>query len=215
MTNNITAYLKYANVQMAAEALYGFNPKLSSTNLIPGSTETYPVINPADLIEGNNRSSKFTDIQAAEFAQLWEVVEHKSNTSTGFSGTLFKAKSGISQELKDKYNITAGELCLSFRSTEFADDAARDNQATNALEIRPFGWAFGQISDMQDWVNTLLDTSKINFTAPLAVTGYSLGGHLAGAFNELYPNLATSTYTFNGAGIGKPVVKWVVKWGSE
>ena len=189
MTTDAKTLLKFANVQMAAEALLDR----------PGDFT-------GQLMYGNNRSSKFTDVQAAEFAQLWEVVEHKSNTSTGFSGTLFKAKSGAPQALRDKYGITAGELSLSFRSTEFADDAARDNQATNALEIRPFGWAFGQISDMQDWVNKLLDTNKINFTTPLAVTGYSLGGHLAGAFNELYPNLATSTYTFNGAGIGKPTL---------
>jgi len=38
---------------------------------------------------------------------------------------------------------------MSFRSTEFADDAARDNEATNKLEIKDHGWAFGQIADME------------------------------------------------------------------
>jgi hypothetical protein len=37
---------------------------------------------------------------------------------------------------------------MSFRSTEFIDDAARDNQATNAMEIKEAGFAFGQIRDM-------------------------------------------------------------------
>jgi hypothetical protein len=164
MTTQASNLLKFANVQLAAESLFGILPTDA-----PGKVFDSISMDEGSLKRGNTRSSRFTDVQATEFAQLWEVVEHKSNTSTGFSGTLFKAKSDISQELKDKYNITAGKLCLSFRSTEFADDAARDNQATNALEIRPFGWAFGQISDMQDWVNTLLDTSKINFTTPLAV----------------------------------------------
>jgi hypothetical protein len=53
---------------------------------------------------------------------------------------------------------------------------------------------------MQNWVKTLpLNGSN------LTVTGYSLGGHLAAAFNELNPGVASATYTFNGAGIGKPV----------
>jgi dienelactone hydrolase len=35
-----------------------------------------------------------------------------------------------------------------------------------------------------------------------AVTGYSLGGHLASAFNLLYPNQAKQVVTFNGADVG-------------
>jgi len=35
----------------------------------------------------------------------------------------------------------AGELVLSFRSTEFIDDAAPDNPATNVLEIKNMDFA--------------------------------------------------------------------------
>jgi pimeloyl-ACP methyl ester carboxylesterase len=192
MANDIATYLKYANLQMAAEALFG--KQLSD----PGATFSGE-IEPSVLTFGNTRASKFTATQATEFASLWEVVEHISNTPTGFSGTLFKAKSGSDAALREKYGITAGELSLSFRSTEFADDAARDNQATNTMEIKEFGWAFGQIADMKKWVDGL----NIPATQPLSVTGYSLGGHLAAAFNLLYPAAAAATYTFNGAGIGK------------
>jgi len=66
------------------------------------------------------------------------VVEQKENTPTGFSGTLFR-------------NSETNELVMSFRSTEFVDDAARDNQATNTLEIQEHGFVFGQIADMQNW----------------------------------------------------------------
>lgn len=178
MTNEIQAYLRYANVQMAAEALLDRFPVSTEDGLKRA------------LAFGNNRSSKFTTTQADQFvADGWTVVDHKSNTNTGFSGTLFK-------------NTLTNELVLSFRSTEFIDDAARDNQATNGMEIRPFGWAFGQISDMQSWVDGLLDSNKINLQQTLTVTGYSLGGHLATAFDLLYPNAATSIYTFNGAGVG-------------
>jgi Ca2+-binding RTX toxin-like protein len=180
MNTDVKNLLKYANLQTAAEARLDLFNYSSPSGLEDA------------LKYGNNRSSKFTDVLAAQFTSEWSVVDHKPNTSTGFSGTLFR-------------NNATGELVLSFRSTEFADDAARDNQATNAMEIRPFGYAFGQIADMKAWTDNLLDTNKINANQPLTVTGYSLGGHLAGAFSEIYPNLATATYTFNGAGIGKPV----------
>ncbi|MCW5655753.1 hypothetical protein [Hydrogenophaga sp.] len=92
---------------------------------------------------------------------------------------------------------------LSFRSTEFADDAARDNQATNVLEIQSFGWAFGQIADMKAWVESLYASGKMAGGAAPTVTGYSLGGHLATAFAELWPERAAAVYTFNGAGVGE------------
>ena len=97
---------------------------------------------------------------------------------------------------------------MSFRSTEFADDAVRDNQATNTLEIKEKGWAFGQIADMESWYASLkADSTKLGSNG-FSVTGYSLGGHLATAFNLLRQRDGTSgkiagTYTFNGAGVGK------------
>jgi len=137
MTNPITTLLKYAHLQMAAEARYGV------TNEVIGEEKEFSSIHVPNLITGNGRSSKFTATDAAWFKDIWEVVAHKSNTSTGFSGTLFKAK-----QSDPECGIVAGEQVISFRSTEFADDAARDNQATNTMEVKEYGWAFGQISDM-------------------------------------------------------------------
>ena len=203
MTNTIATYLKYANLQLAAEALFEFNPQLGS-NATPGSTASYETIPLSYLVNGNNRSSKFPDVLAADFAANWTVVEHKANTATGFSGTLFKY-TGPNDEAKGLIN---GELVLSFRSTEFADDAVRDNQATNTLEIKEKGWAFGQIADMENWFASLKLRDKIPAGASYSVTGYSLGGHLATAFNLLRQGDGTKgqiagTYTFNGAGVGQ------------
>jgi len=171
-----STYLKYANLQMAAEALLD-------------SAGTFK----QQLTTGNNRSSKFTDVLADQFmADGWTVLAHKPNTATGFSGTLFK-------------NSSTGELVLSFRSTEFADDNVRDSKATNELEIQKFGWAFGQIDDMEKWYAELRRSGLVD--RPVTVTGYSLGGHLATAFNLLRQEQGQSaqiaaTYTFNGAGVG-------------
>ena len=108
MTVDARTLLKYINLQMASEAFLDQ----------PGSLEQL-------LIAGNGRASYFTDTLAAKFvADGWTVVEQQPNTSTGFSGTLFR-------------NTTTGELVLSFRSTEFIGDAARDSHQegwTGALD---------------------------------------------------------------------------------
>jgi hypothetical protein len=184
--NDATTYLKYANLQLAAEAI-DLKNGLTSKNL-------------SDVLKkGNDRTSKFTNTSADDFASKWQVVatQDNTNTNTGFSGTLFVC---IADDPALGYK--AGEQVISFRSTEFADDAVRDNKATNMLEIQATGWAFGQIDDMKKWVDGLYASGKISPANSLDVTGYSLGGHLATAFNLLYPGAVRNTYTFNGAGVG-------------
>ena len=186
MTTPTTAeLLKYADLQMAAEAF-----------LVDPLTGTPKDLKQA-LIDGNNRSSVFTATQAKAFADRWRVVDQRANTPTGFSGTLFEAVVD-----DPAAGIKAGELVMSFRSTEFVDDAARDNQATNALEIKETGFAWGQMRDMQKWYQDLQTSGQLPAGQPFTLTGYSLGGHLANAFNTIYPGAAQKTYTFNGAGIG-------------
>ncbi len=196
MINQVTAYLKYANLQMAAEALFDIKPTDAPGTPFVGS------ITKETLIEGNTRSSKFTATQAAEFAKDWVVKEHISNTTTGFSGTLFECQTDDPVR-----GLKRGELVMSVRSTEFIDDAVRDSK-TNELEIRKFGWAFGQITDMMAWYDKLdADPTKIG-GRNVTVTGYSLGGHLATAFNAVMVERKQGwridqTYTFNGAGVGE------------
>ena len=188
-----TEILKFANLQMASEALLN-KPEIgerrySGDALIAG------------IREGNNRSLKFTPTQAQAFADPntgWTVLAQTS-TTTGFSGTLF-------------YNTKTFERVLSFRSTEFIDDHARDNQATNAMELAEGGFALGQIADMEAWYKTLAENPAMLKGQTFSVTGYSLGGHLATTFNLLRqqeaqagPVLATldKVVTFNGAGVGQ------------
>lgn len=145
------------------------------------------------LKEGNHHASLFTPTQAKSFAEQWIVVDQRENSNTGFSGTLFR-----NRERPDEYVI-------SFRSTEFADDAVHDTKATNELEIAKFGFAFGQIRDMEAWYETLRnDPSKLPAGATFSVTGYSLGAHLATVFNSLHRSEGIgSVVTFNGAGMGQ------------
>lgn len=198
-TPTIVDYLKYANLQMASEAF------LVDSQEKPLTGQFYIDA----LIDGNKRSLKFTKTQATAFADPdkgWTVLDQRANTTTGFSGTLFKSNE-------------TGELVLSFRSTEFIDDHARDNKATNDLELAGGGFALGQIADMEAWyVDLLTKLDPKTGQPPLAsktysVTGYSLGGHLATVFNQLrqaerqagLPPAATldQVITFNGAGVGQ------------
>ena len=164
MTTPTTAeLLKYAGLQMAKWAF------LSNEN---GSPKTGKELKKA-LNDGNKHPSKFTELQAIEFEKNWQVVDQCANTPTGFSGTLFR-------------NKDTEELILSFRSTEFIDDSARDNQATNAIKIKETGFARDQIRNMQAWYQAMTTPS----------------GHLATAFNTLYA-VAREIFTFNGAGISR------------
>lgn len=177
--------LKYADLQMAAEAFL----------VDPGTGAVKPNLRQA-LIDGNTHASRFTSVQATRFLEYWEVVAQQENTKTGFSGTVFKCR------IDDPVTgAMAGETVMSFRSTEFLDDAARDNQATNTYEIADTGFAWGQLRDMETWYAQLLQQGKL-VEGQFSLTGYSLGGHLASAFNEMHPTAVRQVVTFNGAGIG-------------
>ena len=107
----IADYLKYSTLQMAAEALLADEYGNLKNDV------------KAELVNGNLRSSKFTQSQAEDFSKLWQVVDQCPNTATGFSGTLFRA-------IKDDaaLGIHKDDLVVSFRSTEFIDDSARDSE---------------------------------------------------------------------------------------
>ena len=82
-TPSIADLLKYADLQMAAEAFLE-NRADPSTVLKDEAALT------AALIRGNNHASKFTETQAKNFLAHWTVVAQQPNTGTGFSGTLFR-----------------------------------------------------------------------------------------------------------------------------
>ncbi|MDA8452792.1 hypothetical protein M5C97_24620 [Acidovorax sp. NCPPB 3859] len=185
-------YLSYANLQMAAESFIR-----DENNPDVFRSQGQALIDA--LVRGNDHASKFVVSQAAKFAEGWQVLDQMANTSTGFSGTLFR-------RVRDDpvTGAKAGETVLSFRSTEFIDDAARDNKATNVLEIKETGFAWGQIADMQAWYAKLKsDPALLGSGQAFSVTGYSLGGHLATVFNLLNQDAAQRVVTFNGAGVGR------------
>ena len=146
-TKTVSDFLEFANLQIAAEAFYELikSPANWQTEDY-GNIKYGNLIQKNLLIDGNEHASKFTETLAQEFMGKWEMLAHIANTGAGFSGSLFRARHDIAGTA-----IKAGELVLSFRSTEFIEDAVRDNRATNTLEIKEKGFAFGQIADMERW----------------------------------------------------------------
>ncbi len=135
----------YTLLQIAAEAFLGRDPEDPAAR--PGVTPEVQ-LGFQMLKAGNGHSSRMTHQQAKDFEADWEVISHQANTATGFSATLFKLKQGRADASKGTHE---GQLVVSFRSTEFIEDHARDNHATNQMEISQAGWAFGQLADMQIW----------------------------------------------------------------
>lgn len=124
MSNTISDYLSYLNLQMAAE----------STQIPDGYSG--PILD-SFLVKGNERSSKTPDSIIKQVTGQWQIASHLENTKTGLSATLFKN--------------AKGEYVMSIRSTEFLDDAVRDTKAADELEVKGVGWALGQLSDLDGW----------------------------------------------------------------
>lgn len=211
MTTPVRQWLDYALLQSAAETY--LDQADSFTNevrireiLTTGNNHPDLIDLPANaaILPGKTR---FTDVDAQWFTEHYEIVDHRANTSSGFSATLFRSKD-------------TGEYTLSFRSTEFAfgaidhaanpnlpdrgGDWARDGAPGADGEVSNDGFALGQLSDMEAYYQSLksgeqplLPTGSI-----LNVTGYSLGAHLSTAFTLMHESEVNHTYNYNAAGIG-------------
>ncbi len=201
---NAQILLEFANLQVASEAF--LLPLETASENPKEHIPTGNILEEIKLTEGNKHSTMFTPTMAEDFVGKWKVVDHISNTKTGFSGTLFEATKTITDK-DGKPIVETGQQVLSFRSTEFIEDAVHDNKSTNTREIKEHGFAFGQISDMVDWVKSMQDSGILK--ASIKATGYSLGAHVVTAFNVLQQENffgtldIDNTFTFNGAGIGK------------
>ena len=189
----IRTWLDFALQQMAAESyIHRFLSgelgleavlKVGSNNL-PGDQSD------VDVLSGKTR---MTTLQAQEFTQKYQIVDHHANDATGFSATLM-------------FDTQTNSYTLSFRSTESAaaaegGDRERDLLGADA-EIGVSGFAFGQLVAMEHYYQSLKANGTLPTGAVLNVTGFSLGGHLATVFTELHADEVNHTYIFNGAGRG-------------
>ena len=97
-TRNIAQYLELSKLQMTAEAFWdqwtnkkGYSKKNWEQDLTKTEEEGLAIYS-GILTEGNGHASRFPEADIDNFYANYEVVAHRPNTSTGFSGTLFRAK---------------------------------------------------------------------------------------------------------------------------
>jgi Ca2+-binding RTX toxin-like protein len=201
-------WLRFALQQIAAESYFDWidlsNPQRVigqlqlGNNNVTGDDPTAPVL-PGKI--------RMTTLQAEQFVQRYQIVDHHANDATGFSATLL-------------VDTETNSYTLSFRSSEYAADVNGGDRSRDILgadaEVKNSGFAFAQLVSMTRYFEGLqqgkrsdgtIDPSLAAFFGnsqnQLNVTGYSLGGHLATVFTELYADRVAQTYTFNGAGRGE------------
>jgi VCBS repeat-containing protein len=197
MSTDIRLYYEFILAQFAAES-YLNNVDTTTRNNEFEQRLSLGANNP-DFIEEITAAdelspTQMTEVMIDDFFATWEIVDHRENQPSGFSGTLLRHKE-------------TGELTLSFRSAEFQDvnlggDIRRDGFSGAFGEIAHDGFAVAQIMDMENYYQSLIDNGDILPNTQINVTGVSSGGHLAQAFTRLHFDNILHTYTFNGAGFG-------------
>ena len=83
----------------------GVRTKGLEDRLRDGANHYDPAKRARYLASNNLSATRMTKTMIDDFFKTWEIIDHKANTSSGFSATLMKHKK-------------TGEFTLSFRSTE-------------------------------------------------------------------------------------------------
>ena len=95
--SDISAWLQFALQQMAAESYLDGVGSGNTTELIRRlkfGNNNQPILGIApnpDLSPNLKGATRFTDVQAVQFAQRYQIVDQHASDATGFSATLIKA----------------------------------------------------------------------------------------------------------------------------
>ncbi len=218
-------YLRYL-AQVAAESYLKVKDAAGNVVLLGGVDLDNALrlgANRKDSGLGSNGHTQLTDQQIAEFLSTYQLIDQWADNPTAIgnsftaplklaNGTIVPSNTGFSATLmavKDK----PGEYVFSIRSTEISGwesggDKSRDGVGADFFGITTGGgYAWAQIDAMRYYVQWLRENNILPSGAKVHVTGFSLGGHLALAFEQLYGagqggfTLVDGT-TFNGAGLG-------------
>ena len=144
-------------------------------NLVPGKAP--------DVLALQDGEKGMSEKQAQRFAENWMVVDQFDDPS-GVSATIFESN---------------GLYFLAIRGTQLeANDLLADGLLALGVSAQLNPQFQALQTQMGIWLNPGGKLHGINFT----VTGHSLGGYLAVAIKESYPDKVTEAYIYNAPGTG-------------
>ncbi|NBI13549.1 hcalcium-binding protein, partial [[Haemophilus] felis] len=140
-------------------------------------------INDIDKTKKALTDEKISESQAKKFTDTYEILLHKPNTASGYSGTFVR-------------NKKTGVIFLSNRGTEFSIKDTRDIVADGELVLT--GLARQQVEDAKRFVNDAIRSGIIN--EPFINVGHSLGKTIGDAIH-FTTDLSQGSIGFNGSGL--------------
>lgn len=171
----------------------------------------------ADLVIGNidntgiaslQNDAGMSQVQAAEFASNWRVIEQYNPTETvpfydpdGVFAGYVERSTGLSATIFERLNEAGnptGERHLAVRGTQLSD---LNDVWTDFIDIGVLGTAEyqNQYTLLRDQVDLWLGSQ---LPSGFTVSGHSLGGFLAGALTLDFPTDISHAYLYNAPGVG-------------
>ena len=165
-----------------------------------------------------------TQAQAELIASSYTVVGQFTNSTTGFSATMFKDSSdnyhfsirgSNVDEPVDWYDANLGNGFFGLAYNQAADMLNFYFQLTHSGTIPKFEFTVvqelsegqigipvvsGYLTFIENGTQTGLAIPNLDSQKELFVSGHSLGGHLASVFTLLFPSVTTYTATYDSAG---------------
>ena len=172
----VSDYLDYAELSQAA---YGdFNQ---------------PGISYNDILTDKKYNVGFTESQAKDFADKYQVVATSSQYGigalSGFSATLFSYKeNGVKKYV------------FAIRGTDQISLGSPQDLGDDLWNGLMFGKVPEQFEDMVDFYTALKSSGALPAGTSISVTGHSLGGPLAQMFTAAFKDEVSHTYTYNAPG---------------
>lgn len=127
-----------------------------------------------------------TNTQANAFVASWSVVDQYTDPATGLSATVFE-------------EIATGKKYIAIRGTE---PTGTDLTADGLLALGLPSNLNPQFTALKAQIDAWLANGTLGDA--FTITGHSLGGYLAAAVKQAYPE-ATDAYLFNAPGVGGPL----------
>ncbi len=144
----------------------------------------------ADLAFGSPDPQKLRDVdmtesQALNFAASWSVITQYTDPITGVSATVFQ-------------EISTGQITLAIRGTQAS---GADLTADGLLALGLPSNLNPQFTALKAQLDIWLADPSVLKDQSFTVSGHSLGGYLAAAVKQTYPQV-TDAYLFNAPGVG-------------